>query len=207
MKILSGGPDWKSDQFDIQATIPEGSADYTSMTVGGVSVQEAGPRLQEMLQALLADRFKLSLRHEKKEMPVYVLGVAKGGPNLTAWKDGDPVSLGGYSYATPIRNSTVLASVLSGAKASMAQLAGRLEAVTSRPVLDRTNLVGDFNFRLEFAPPPDFTGYPSLYPGVQVMTSPSLIAALKEQLGLELKADKAPVEVLVIEHVEKPSEN
>jgi uncharacterized protein (TIGR03435 family) len=204
MNILSGGPNWKSDQFDIQALIPDGSADFTSRTVGGVSVQEPGPRLQRMLQTLLADRFKLSLRHEFKEMPVYVLGVAKGGPILTAWKDGDSVSLGSYSYATPVRNRTSLASVLSGSKASMAELAARLEAVTNRPVLDRTSLAGDFNYRVEFAPPPDFTGYPSLFPGVPVMTSPSLITALKEQLGLELKPDKASVEVLVIDRAEKP---
>ena len=89
----------------------------------------------------------------------------------------------------------------------MAQLAGRIETVTNRPVLDRTGVAGDFNYRVEFATPPDFTGYPTLYPGVPVLTSPSLITALKEQLGLELKPDKAPVEILVIDHVERPSEN
>jgi uncharacterized protein (TIGR03435 family) len=205
--ILSGGPEWASDQFDVQAVIPEGAADHTSTTIGGVSVQEPGPRLRRMLQALLADRFKLVLRRDTKELPGYVLVVAKGGPKLTAWQDGNPVSLGGYSYAAPTRDRAQLASSITGRKATVAQLAGRIETVTLRPVIDRTGITGDFNFHIEFAPPPDFTGFPTLFPGIPAMTSPSLSTALEEQLGLRLEATRVPVEVLVIERAERPSEN
>jgi uncharacterized protein (TIGR03435 family) len=204
---LSGGPDWNSARFDIEGVIPEGLADYTVRTVGGVSVYEPGPKLQKMLQAMLAERFNLVMRRDIKEMPVYALTVAKNGPKLTPWKEGDPVNFGGYSEGGPSRDRTQLVSIITGNKAPIAQLAGRLEIVTQRPVLDRSGILGEFTFRLEFAPPPAFTGFPSLFPGIPVMTSPSVFKALEEQLGLKLEAATAPVEVLAIERVEKPSEN
>jgi uncharacterized protein (TIGR03435 family) len=205
--MLSGGPEWSSARFDIEAVIPEGLADYSARTVGGVSVYEPGPKLQRMLQAMLTERFKLVMGHDMKEMPVYALTVARSGSRLTPWKDGDPVNLGGYSEIGPNRDRTQLVSSITGNKASIAQLVARLETVTQRPVIDRTGIVGEFTFHLEFAPPSDLIAFPSLFPGIPIMTSPSIFKALEEQLGLKLDAAKAPVEVLAIERVEKPTEN
>jgi uncharacterized protein (TIGR03435 family) len=168
-----------------------------------------------MVQSLLADRFNLVLGHETAERPVYVLTVAKGGPRLTAWKSSDPATRGVTGFGRypsvltrPARrsHSPQMVGIISGDGASMIQLASQLEWMLSRPVLDRTAIAGDFNYEFVFAPPPD-TEAIIANDGVPVMTTPSLFTALEEELGLKLESARAPVEVLVIEYVEKPSEN
>lgn len=214
---LSGGPEWvKSARFDIEALLPGGATDYTEKKlIDGPPIYELGSKLRAMLQALLADRFKLVLRRETKERPVYLLTVAKGGPRLTAWKKGEPVTQGVTGFGRypsvlryPARHSysPQMVAILSGDGSSVAQLASQLAWITSRPVLDQTGIAGDFNYEFVFAPPPD-TETLAADGNLPVMTSPSLFTALQEELGLKLESAKAPVEVLVIERVEKPSEN
>jgi uncharacterized protein (TIGR03435 family) len=130
-------------------------------------------------------------------MPVYVLTIAKGGQKLTPSKDDEkPVFAVNGNPAVPAGDRVVF-----GRKASMAQLALvlGLPGVTDRPVLDRTGLTGEFTFEAKFAPVDNN--------GVNNTSSPSIFTALQEQLGLKLEAADAPLEVLVIDHAEKPREN
>jgi bla regulator protein BlaR1 len=173
---ISGGPGWLTDdRYDVVA-------------------KAAGPaskaQVMQMLQALLADRFKLTYHFETREMPVYTLVIAKNGPKIKDAKDdGNGAEIGGDPQHPLIARNV-----------SMALFAGALSRLQEldRPVLDGTGLTGVFNFTLDYAPEdaasPDKAG-------------PSIFTALAEQLGLKLEVSKGPVEILVIDHVEKPSGN
>ena len=126
-------------------------------------------------------------------MPVYALVVAKNGPKpkLEAWKEGDE----------PGPQTIGRATTLTCKKVSMKRFAeGALASHMGRAVLDRTGLSGDFNFTIAFVP--DQPGR-----GSADVTGPTFLEALEEQLGLKLETQKGPVEVLVIDHVEKASAN
>jgi uncharacterized protein (TIGR03435 family) len=163
-----------SDRYDIIAKIPP-----------GVTTDQH----PAMLQALLAERFKLAVHHGTKEMPVYLLVVAKSGPKIQAVEpaeNGGVKSKRGYMSAVAITMSRP-ATFLSGERAPL-----------EHTVVDRTGLSGTFTFKLQWTPD-DKQRADTL--------GPSLFAALQEQLGLKLEAGKAPMEILVIDHAEKPSEN
>ena len=138
-----------------------------------------------MAKNLLAERFNLTLHHESKEMPVLALTVAKGGARLhpSEATTGGPEIRGG-------RGRLVARKVTMGMLA--AQLAGR---VLDRALLDRTEIAGEFDVDLQW------TLDESPDPGSSIFT------ALQEQLGLTLKSTKGPVEVLVIDSVDRPSAN
>ena len=140
-------------------------------------------QVRKMLQSLLAERFHLELHRETRQLPMYALVVGKTGHRLH-----DPDN-------TPGPTKTKLGQILAR-KMSMATLASILTFDLKRPVKDETALQGDFAFTLEWTP------------GLaEVDDHPTLFAALQDQLGLKLEAAKGPIEVLVIDHVEKPSEN
>jgi len=188
--LVSGVPEWaRSERFDIQAVIPANSAMYSVEQLRNGNA----PTLQRMLQALLADRFKLALRRETKEMSVYLLTTTKGGPKLATSREEDRPALVTTRRTDPNGN---VSSILVVRKSSMATLVEILPNILRRPVLDRTGLDGEVNFDVVFAREDrsDETGA-------------SLFTALQEQVGLKLEAAKAPVEVLIIDHVERPSEN
>jgi uncharacterized protein (TIGR03435 family) len=179
---ISGGPDWMdsdSERFDIVANAPgEGTP--------------TGNDVRLMLQTLLTDRFQLKVHREMKERPVYALVVAKNGPKLkqSAPDEESSMTVGG--------NRTFHVTM---AKATMEQFAIQLSnSGLDRPVLDKTGLAGHYDITLNWTP--EFAGPPALDSnGVNVFT------AVQEQLGLKLEPQKAPVELLVIDHAEKPSEN
>ena len=182
--IQISGPDWLDTQrFDIVAKIPDGI--------------DRG-QLPRMFQALLADRFKLKLHIESKELPVYTLAAAKGGPKLQKAESISGLgsgSGGGRAHAS--------------GKVTMAAFADFLSRRLGRPVLDQTGLDGAYAVALEWAPDPSEepsrAAADGAAPGV---SGPSLFTALEEQLGLRLAAAKGPVQVLVIDHAEKvPTEN
>ncbi len=138
-----------------------------------------------MLRALLADRFQLKFHMETRELPILQLVVAKNSPHLAEGKD-------------KFDSMSGRPGILTGTAATMKHLAGNLSSVLGRQVFDKTGLPGYYDFKLEFTPegtPPDRT------------TGPSLYTALQEQLGLKVESAKGPVEILVIDHAEKPSEN
>jgi uncharacterized protein (TIGR03435 family) len=146
-----------------------------------------------MLQTLLADRFQLRLRRETRDGPAYALMVAAKGPKLTPTKNPDAFRYVGGGTT----NDPQLPLFMSAENASMALLALRLSDRFGRPVLDQTGLKGDFDFKFKYEkddPRP---------PGAP----PSLVSAMQDQLGLRLVQTKAPAEILVIDHAEKPSLN
>jgi uncharacterized protein (TIGR03435 family) len=137
----------------------------------------------QMLQTLLADRFQLALHRETKELPVYDLVLAKGGSKLQP--SGDAPGFGMTNTGSITFKKTTLST-----------FANVLSGVLGRKVIDKTGLVGNFDADLKWTPDdkPDDGG-------------PSIFTAIQEQLGLRLEAAKGPVEVLVIDRAEKPSEN
>jgi uncharacterized protein (TIGR03435 family) len=187
---ITGGPGWiESDKYDLAAK-PDGEG------------QPNDKQWKTMVQKLLADRFKLTFHRDKKELSVYAIVVGKTGPKLTK-SDGDPNGLPGLFFrglgVLPARNAT------------MADFAGTMQtAVLDRPVVDQTGLPGRYDFLLKWTP--DETQFAGL--GVKVPpptdnadAPPDLYTAIQQQLGLKLEPTKAPVEVLVIDRAEKPSEN
>jgi uncharacterized protein (TIGR03435 family) len=177
---IAGEPGWSTaDGYDITAA-PEKPA--------------TREQTLQMLQAMLADRFHLVLHRETKELPVYSLVIAKGGPKLAKLDDPDEThtSMRG-PVGTPGGGRKLMG------RATMAHLAGNLGGlVLDSKVIDRTGLSGLFEFTLEWTQDAG---------GAAVAAGPSLFTALQEQLGVKLEAAKGPVEILVIDHVEKPSEN
>jgi uncharacterized protein (TIGR03435 family) len=174
---IVGGPDWlDEDRFDILAKAEQ--------STNGDAV------LMDMLQTLLADRFKLKLHRETRTMTAYVLEVGKNGPKLEKAENGEA--------STNSSNSNGRASIEARAS-SMDRLARTLARSVDLPVVNRTGLDGNFNFKLQWTPQ---QSQPSNRPD-----DVSIFTAIQEQLGLRLRSEKVPVEVLVIDSAEKPSAN
>lgn len=142
------------------------------------------------LRVLLADRFQLKIHKETKEMPVYILTVAKGGSKLrTAPDDGTPG--GGLSARRNAENK----SEITGRRLNVSGLARFLSSQVGRTIIDQSGLADKYDFTLTYSPDMGDT------------TGPSIFTALQEQLGLKLDSSKGPVEVVVIDNAQKPSEN
>jgi uncharacterized protein (TIGR03435 family) len=154
-----------------------------------------------MVRKLLADRFKLTFHHDKKELSVFALTVGRAGPKLTAsTSDLDAPGLGFRGLGD-----------MNAFNANMPDFAGLLQSVVlDRPVVDQTGLPGRFNFQLKWTP--DDSQFPGVKgqlppPKEDAETQPDLFTAIQQQLGLKLEAVKTAVDVIVIDHVEKPSAN
>ena len=202
------GPEWIGKTgYVIQAK----PADAVRDAMQKMPADERRRQTQLMQQSLLADRFKLKVHFETREMPVYELVLAKGGSRLK--EDNDP-SKGSARIG---RNGQM--SELKGIALPMPIFIGMLMSdpdIDGRPVIDKTGLGGNYDVLLDWlpsrlpappqpgmlmqpgtfgaAPPPDAEG-------------PSLFTALEEQLGMKLVATKGPVEIVVIDHIEQPTEN
>ena len=187
---IVGGPGWlDTDRFDMEA-----KADKPS----------SADELHRMLINLLVDRLQLKFHHEKKEMALYALVPGKGEPKLTrhqAANAGDPWIDQSQEKFLHIK--------LKATSVPMDYVAYRLSLLMDRPVVDMTNIHGDYDFELSFT-----RELPSNFPeggkinGEDPDTSgPTIFEAVKQQLNLEMKAQKGPVDVIVIDHVEKPVGN
>lgn len=187
---LSHTPQWMNSQkYDIAARAPAGSSEG---------------QLRLMLQALLVERFKLAFHHEKKELPVYALVVAKEGFKLKAEKrekqDGDGRVGAGRGRAM-------------GQMVSSSELAETLSLFVDRPVLDQTGIEGLFNFSLRWTPdemelPSGVTSPAQTNPAEAPAEPLSIFAAIQEQLGLKLIAQRASVDMFVVDHVDQvPTKN
>ena len=184
---IIGGPAWvTTDEYDIDAV--------------AVDATQLAQHREEMLQRLLADRFQLDFHRETRDMPVYVLTVAKDGPKLKA---GDP--------AAPSGSGCQRLGVCSFRNDPVAHFSRWLQfAVLDRPVVDKTDLTGGFDFTLIWTP--DETQFTALGmhippPADNPNGPPGLFTAIQEQLGLKLTPQKIPAEVLVIDRVERPSQD
>jgi bla regulator protein blaR1 len=189
-KQVTGGPSWmESEKFDIAAQ-PAGEG------------QPNERQWKAMVQKLLAERFKLAFRRDKKELAVYAVTVGKNGHKLTK-SEADPNGLPALFFRglgnLPARN------------ANMADLARLLQgAVLDRPVIDQTDITGRYDFTLIWTPDEfQFAAFGPRppQPPAKGDAPPDLFTAMQEQLGLKLESTKAPAEVFVVEKVEKPSEN
>lgn len=192
MKQVVNGPAWMDkDRFDID----------------GVPDKEGTPndkQLRSMMRKLLADRFKMTFHQEKRELSAYVLTVGKGGQKLTATQLNGP--LPGFGMR-PVAGGLTLNVI----NATMPDFTSFMQMlVLDRPVVDRTGITGRFDFQCKFTPDDSqFNGHPPPLPkqadGAE--TAPNLFEALLEQDGLKLNAEKTPVDVIAIDHVEQPSAN
>jgi uncharacterized protein (TIGR03435 family) len=224
------GPGWlDSERYDIVAKLPRGATKAEFMA---------------MLQNLLAERFKLTLHRETKDLPMYALVVAKNGPKLkvsvddaatakaggsaatmgrvTVGKDGFPVLPGRGAASMSFMNGNAR---MTASGQSMARLAEMLSSQLDLPVVDMTGLTGNYDFTLYFAPeglagmrlpgglpqpppPGEGGGGMPVASAPDAQSNPNLFAALQEQLGLKLEQRKGPVDLLVVDHLEKaPIEN
>lgn len=175
---IAGGPSWLgTEKYDIVAK-----------AVTSKKLSEA--ELEPFLQALLADRFKLTCHREVRELPVYSLVVGKKGPRLTE-HTGSEVAVPSVSTSYESGVMTMIAR-----RASMEHFANSLGRQLARTVTDNTGLQGDFDFKLVWAPQQ-----------TPESSSPSIFAAVEEQLGLRREAHKVPVEIVVIDSAARASEN
>lgn len=213
---LSGMPDWTrsiNDSYDIEAT---------GVMPDGLSTEARADRMRLMVQALLADRFKLAMHREAKEMPVYEVVVAKGGPKLQAAdiqeKDcpeaAAPITLPAPSPATPMPDlchsfNGGQGRGLHGRAVTIADVAAYVENWAGRPLLDKTGLKG--LYRIETSPwrPVDAPAPPpgaKADNGADMADLPTLFEVF-DRLGLKLESQKDMADVYVIDHMERPSEN
>jgi uncharacterized protein (TIGR03435 family) len=192
-QAISGGAAWTdSDLYDILASTP-------------VDLQPNLDEQMAMLRKLLTDRFQLTFHREPKELPVFAITVAKGGSKLkqSTAPAGElpylintiyPEEKGGVHVLLPARNATIM------------QFAAMMQrAVVDRAVVDNTGLSGTYDFDLEWTP--DESQFGGQLPRSVESTKPSLFAAIQEQLGLRLEATRGTIAALVIDRVERPSEN
>jgi len=193
---IIGGPEWLRqdiDQFEIQAKIED--SEYAAMQK--MTLPQQRERVALMEQSLLMDRFRLKVHFESREMPVYVLTVAKAGSRLKPAKNDEPSRISTLGNAKGTEMTAV------GVTLEQFVVSPLVTGATGgRPIVDRTGLKGAFDFTLNWTP-----DQLAASPDHPEADGPSLFAAIREQLGLSLIGGKAPVEVIVIDHIERPTEN
>jgi bla regulator protein blaR1 len=186
---VSGGPSWvNSKRYDINATGGGGSRDWNLR-----------------LQALLADRFKLSVHHDTKEMQIYAMKVAKGGPKLQKAPEDEPCISPPQGTCGGVAVSPL--GFIGSERAPISRLAITLPMVLGRAVRDETGLKGIYKFEVKWTPEsspsiPAAPGDPQLAPATE---GPSIFTAFEEQLGLKLESTRGPVDIVTIDQVEEPS--
>ena len=186
---IVGGPSWLgSARWDIEA-----KADNALDMQKDYDPTAARQQKRQMVQALLAERFHLAVHRETRELPIYDLVVAKDGPKFTSTKaDGSRFDRSNGRIAVEGGDNTVQV------------LAEQLAETLGRVVVDKTGVEGRYKIALTWTPD-DRAAPPSSATADD--SGPSIFTALQEQLGLKLESDKGPVEVLIVDNAEMPSEN
>jgi uncharacterized protein (TIGR03435 family) len=197
-----GGPDWvKTEGYDFEVKVADSD----------LAAYEKAPASEtaRMLHDVLVDRLQLKDHRETRELPIYSLVIAKSGSKLkeakpgnayadgAKWANGEPTGPGVFVFPGPTIAS---GRRVVGQGGSLVDLASRLCYMNgiNRMVVDKTGLPGSYDFLMEWVPEGA---------GPESDTATSIFTAIQEQLGLKLEPDKGPVEVLVIDHVERPSAN
>jgi uncharacterized protein (TIGR03435 family) len=181
LEQISGLPGWaENENFEVQGKLdPENTEAFKKLPSADQSSQRS-----MLMQALLADRFKLKVHHDLKELPVYNLVIARSGLKM---KEASSSQAQSWSMGL---------GILTGKGMPIASLIGSLSNQVGRMIIDKTGLTGNYEVNLTFSwndQPDDAT--------------PSIFTALQDQLGLKLEPAKAPVDLVVIDHIERPSEN
>jgi uncharacterized protein (TIGR03435 family) len=203
--LLSGEPAWlRRDRYIIQATTPPGTPDYKQNDY----MQGKAPELYAMLRNLFAERFHLKYHLESKEVPIYAITVARGGAKLLPSEDKlttfpNGVRLSPHSFIFTMAPSVNGARelMLMVTDHTMQEVASALSDVMNRPVVDRTGIQGRFSLQLQFPADPDNPA-----PGLE-LRGPGLFTAFQEQAGLRIEAAKQKMDMLVIDSIDRPSEN
>lgn len=197
---IVGGPGWLDDQlYEVHAKINE----PLSEEMQRMPDRERRKKIELMEQSLLAERFKLRVHFETRELPAYEIVVAKGGPKLTL---AGPL----MPHNGNRRISTGQSQKLRALGITVENLAQMLQwepEAGGRIVVDRTRLTGSYDISLDWTRDPALTRGSASEASPSQNIGPSLFTALEEELGLKLVATKAPVEVIVIDHIERPTEN
>jgi uncharacterized protein (TIGR03435 family) len=206
-----GAPGWtKSDRWDIEAKV----APEDAPKLEKIKAEER----RQMLLPVLVERFNLRYHVEQRELPTYALLIAKGGPKLTESK---PDDTGSHEFPGPNGQRAPRGMVRMGAGRIDAHggglefLAHALSPMLGRTVLDKTGLTGKYDFTLQWTPDPAMNpmrgpggdGGPPHGDSAADEGGPTIFTALEEQLGLKLEAQKSKVDVIVIDHIDLPSEN
>jgi uncharacterized protein (TIGR03435 family) len=187
--LITGLPAWAdSEAYDMEAKVAASDLPAFHKLLPG--------QRSPMLRSVLADRFRLKVHFETRTLPSYALVVSKSGPRLNEVEPGtlsnglkDP---GGIDMNR---------SQLTATGISMQDFAHILQMQLGRPVVDRTGLTGNYSFGLKFAPAQ------SVPTSDDTSAAPSIFTVVQEQLGLKLESAKAPVQMLVVDHIERPTEN
>jgi uncharacterized protein (TIGR03435 family) len=186
---ITGGGEWiRTERFDVvvQPSLPG---------------RPSSAQMRSIVQKLLADRFRLTLHHAQSELPVYRIAIAKGGLKLTP------------STKEERGNNTAAIGIAAGemtvVNATMSEFASLMQRYVrlDRPIVDHTGVAGKYDFKLSWTP--DFSQFDGHPPGPVKSdeNAPSLYTAMEEQLGLKLEAAREAADVLVIDQVERPTEN
>ncbi len=207
--LISGVPGWADTaRFDFDAKVAGADVDNLKK----LSPAQRG----SMLQPALADRFKLKVHNETKQLPVFELVLAKGGSKLKEATPGDTYASGikgtdGKGHAGTMRMGP---GEVTGQGVPIAILVNLLATQLHQTVIDKTGLSGTYDLDLTWAPDPGSgpvfkgsDGAPQRADPPPDSTGPSIFTAIQEQLGLKLQSTKGPVETIVVDHIEMPSEN
>jgi uncharacterized protein (TIGR03435 family) len=211
---ISGAPKWlNSERYEIEAKMNKATIEQ----INKLDKAQATRAHQQMLRELLANQYKLVLHHETKELPIYSLVIAKSGPKLQQAKPEDTYLSGIKDpNGQPMKGAHLMRigpGELTGQALPIAELVRLLSQQLGRTILDKTGLKGEYDFALKWTP----EGHSSpLYKGNKGGTlenhtltpdssEPTLFAALQQQLGLRLESQRGPVDIFIIDRVEKPS--
>lgn len=194
---IMGGPAWLStDRFDIDAKVEDAVAEQMKK----LSREERSLWRRQMLQRLLADRFKLTFHWETREFPVYALVTAKNGPKIERAKNAEASPSVSRSNGNLTAKSVTMEKLVQTLTTALARQLGRV-------VVDKTGLEGKYDLTLAWSQDERSAEMTDLPDEDAASPGPSIFTAVQEQLGLKLESTKAPVETLVIDHIEQPSEN
>ena len=205
--FVFGAPNRSSfDSYDVLAKAQDSASESAASPPGSDQNRAYQSRMMLRFRALLSGRFQLQVHRETRDLPGYALVVAKGGPNLHESNPAEPgldmfkAPDGGKGQGVRVGLSQFRGGTkFTGQRATMALVANMITCGLGTPVVDKSGLTGEFDLTLEWVPQevadaPDGTG-------------PTMFTALQEQLGLKLESAKVPVDVLVIDRLEKPSGN
>ncbi len=191
-KQVTGGPAWmESEKYDMA-----GKPD--------VPGQPNVDQMKMMIQKLLADRFQLKFHFEKRDLSAYAVRIAKTGAKIVRSQD-DPKGLPGFYFGRAAAGTT-----LTFRNSPMSQVTAVLQNIMDKPVVDQSGLAEKYDFTLTFTLDPAQAvrlGGAPLPAAVNPDAAPDVFAAFEQQLGLKLESTKAPVDVMVIDKVDRPSEN
>ncbi len=210
---LSGGPSWvASERYDVDAKVD----DSLAAELKELSFWRRTDQMRLMVQSLLADRFSLRLSHKTEILPIYALVIAKTGAKLQESKPSEDYSSGAKGHVGQEGEFTMSQGQLTAQGFSIEGLVWLLSRRLGRPVLDQTGLKGNYDFTLQWTPDEGHgamakvqtdAGPGTVAPPLPGSSGPSIFTAIQEQLGLKLESTKGPLDVIVIDHIERPSEN